>query len=443
MSPILLLACALCAEPSADTWPGFRGDGTSTSEGCNVPLTWSPKENVAWRVPLTGYGQSAPVVWKGRVFITAVEGKEKETCVVTALDGANGKQLWRKEFAASQKGKNNPSQSRAAPTPVVDANGVYCFFESGDLVSLAHDGKVRWERSLVKDFGPLKNYHGLGASPAQTEKTVIVLVDHGGPSYLLAVDKVTGKDVWKTDRKGGLSWTSPVVARQGDKEVVVVSSSGTLAAYDAGGGKQMWSVEGLSGNLIPSPAVSGDVVIVGAGESGLTFDMKAAATSNCCVRLNGERVWEGKGVVLHHASPVIHKGHVYLMTKGGVLYCRDLKTGEERYAERLVSACWATPVAVGEHLYCFGKDGVTTVVKAGPEFEQVAVNRLWTAEELKARREKKRSEDQFPPLPVKGKDEMEAMLSDATGDVVYGVAVVDGAIYIRTGTELCCLRKSK
>ncbi len=373
MSPTLLLSLVLAADPTAtDTWPGFRGDGTGASAARDMPLTWSPKENVAWRAALPGYGQSAPVVWKGRVYVTAVEGKEKETGVVLALDAATGKEVWRREFVSSQKGKNNPSMSRAAPTPVADADGVYAFFESGELVALTHDGRVRWLRSLVRDFGVFKNHHGLGSSPAQTEKAVLVLVDHGGPSYLVAVDKATGKDVWKTDRKSGLSWASPVVARQGGREVVLVSSNGSLTAYDAGSGKELWLLDGLSGNLIPSPAVSGDLVVVGAGESGLTFDLKAAAKSNCCVRLTAtgdklgaERVWEGKGVVLHHASPVVFKGHVYLLTKGGVLHCRDLKSGAERYAERLAGPCWATPVAAGDHLFCFGKDGVTTVVKAG------------------------------------------------------------------------------
>jgi hypothetical protein len=142
---------------------------------------------------------------------------------------------------------------------------------------------------------------------------------------------------------------------------------------------------------------------------------------------------------------LIHRGQVYLITKAGVLYCLDAETGEEKYVERLNSVCWATPLAAGDHVYFFGKDGTTTVIEAGPKFNPVAVNRLWSDEERKARTAaaEKAPENQFPPLPSQGKAAMEAMLSDAVGDVVYGVAVVDGTFVIRTGTELICVRTAK
>lgn len=450
MFSLLVLSTALAADPTpANQWPGFRGDGSNRTGAADLPLTWSPKENIAWRIPLPGYGQSSPVVWGNLIVVTAVEGQDKETCLVLAIDSRTGKDAWKYTFKASQTGKNNPSQSRAAPTAVIDGTCVCAFFEGGDLVGLGHDGKVKWERSLVKDYGAFKNHHGLGSSLAQTEKAVVVLVDHGGPSYLLAVDKRTGKTLWKTDRKGGLSWTSPVVAKQGDRSIVLVSSNGTLSGYDAEDGKELWTLDGLSGNLIPSPTVAGDLVFVGAGESGLTFDMKAAAKSNCLVRLtakgdvpSAEKLWEGKKVVLHHASPLVHDGHVYLTTKNGILHCLDLKTGEEKYAERLPGLCWATPIAAGDRVYFFGKDGVTTVVKSGGSFETLATNRLWGKDDFADRLKtaKTRPENQYPPLPPKGKEAMEAMLADAVGDVVYGAAVVNGTLFIRTGTELICVR---
>jgi outer membrane protein assembly factor BamB len=450
MSSLAALLLLGASDPVPANWPGFRGDGTNRSSLTDLPLTWSPRENVAWRESLPGYGQSSPVVWGKTVFLTAVDGKEKERCIVLAADVTSGKRLWAKNFPASQKGKNNPSMSRAAPTPVVDSKHVYAFFETGDLLALGHDGMVKWQRSLTTEFGAFKNHHGLGSSLAQTKCAVIVLVDHGGKSYLLAVDKATGKTHWKADRKSGLSWTSPVVTERGGRELVLVSSNGTLTGYDARDGSELCSLGGLTGNLIPSPAVEGDVVVVGAGENGLTFDMKAAAKSNCCVRLRTadgkfafEKLWEGKRAVLQHASPVVLSGHVYFLTKSGILHCHDLKTGEERYSERLDSPCWATPVAVGDRLYCFGKDGVTTVVSAGSVFEKLATNRLWGRDEHSARTEKAKTnpENQFPPLPTQGREQMEAMLRDAVGDVVYGVAVTPRAFLVRTGTELICVRR--
>jgi outer membrane protein assembly factor BamB len=300
----LLLALALRAGPPAvDTWPGFRGDGSSRTAARDLPLRWSPAEGIAWRTALPGYGQSAPVVWRGRVFLTAVQGRQKEKCLVVAVEGRTGNLLWRRELPASQPGANNPSMSRAAPTPVADADGVYAFFETGDLVALDHDGKVKWQRSLVKEHGAFRNHHGLASSLAQTNRAVIALVDRGGPSYLLAVEKRSGKTLWKAGRKGGLSWTSPVVVTHGGRALVLVSSAGSLTAYDAGTGKELWELGCLHGNLIPSPAAADGLVVVGAGESGLTSDRKAAARSNCCVRLTLDGGKAGSEVLWRASGP--------------------------------------------------------------------------------------------------------------------------------------------
>ena len=431
MNQLLMLSIVLGF--GAEVWPGFRGDGSSGTTAKNLPVKWTGMEDVAWRINLPGYGQSSPVVWKDRVFVTAVEGAEKERCIVLAVDIHSGDVLWEKRFTASQKGKNNPSVSRAAPTPVVDQKGLYVFFESGDLIGMSHEGTVKWQRSLTDEYGEFQNHHGLGSSLTQTENALFVLVEHRGPSYLLAVDKMTGKNIWKTERESGLSWTSPIIAEHEGRKFVLVSSNGSLTSYDARTGKELWMLESLAGNLIPSPAIAGNIVVVGAGQGGFTFDRQAAAKSNCAVRLTMEEgkpgyeiLWRGQKAVAHHASPVVHQGCVYLLTKVGVLYCRDLETGKQLYVER-VHPCWATPIAVGDYLYLFGKDGVTTVIESGSKFREVATNRLWSDEELKFRREiaEKRPESQFPQLPSQGREEMEAMLREAVGDVVYGVAAVD------------------
>ena len=456
---LILLPLLLCAAPApSQTWPGFRGDGTSTSTATNLPLTWSPTENLAWRTPLPGYGQSSPVVWKGRAFVTAIDGAEKEKLLVVAVDVNTGQAAWTKAFAATQKGKNNPMMSRAAPTPVVDADAVYAFFESGDVVALSHAGEVKWRRSLSVDYGAFKNNHGVGSSPAQTDAAVVILIDDLGASYLVALDKATGKNLWKADRKSRASWASPVVATLGGKPAVLVSSSGSLTAYDAATGKEHATLDGLVGNTIPSPAVAGDLVVLGAGENRMKPDLAASARSNCCVRVavrggktSFEPVWDGKKAISHHASPLAYQGHAYFVTKTGFVHCLDLKTGTERYAERLDDPCWATPVGAGDHVYFFGKDGVTTVLRAGPEFEKVAANRLWSAGDFARRQGEAKGKAAAtlpkppagkgpgggPPLP---KAELEAARYSAVGDVVYGVAAVDGTFLVRTGTELICVR---
>lgn len=459
MLPMIVLAACAGANPTvADTWPGFRNDGSSRTTARDLPVKWSPHENIAWRTELPGYGQSSPVVWKDRIFLTAIDGPEKEKLFILALDTNTGQVVWKKDYAASQKGKNNPMMSRAAPTPVVDRENVYCLFESGDLFAHSHDGGLIWQVSLTKNYGAFKNNHGLGSSLAQSGRAVFVQVDHAGPSYLLAVDKATGKELWKAERPDRTAWTSPIVTTVNNTPIVLASGGGTLTAYDAASGQVLATLEGLTGNTIPSPTAMGEFVAIGAGENRMKPDLLASAQSNCLVRLTHtggkfhfEPVWRGKKAISHHASPVIHQGHVYIVTKLGLVYCLDLKTGAEKYSERLDDEVWATPIAAGEYLYFFGKSGITTVLKAGGEFEKVASNRLWSPEEYQARLEAaKKAAAQTLPKPPEGKgpgggpplpkEEAEATRYSAVGDVVYGVAAVEGAFFLRTGTELICVR---
>lgn len=445
MLSTLLLASILAAPPAVDSWTGFRNDGSGRTTATNLPLQWSPTESIAWKVGTPGYGQSSPVVWKDRVYVTSVEGEQKEKLHVCCYTLADGKKQWVKTFDATQKGKNNPMTSRAAGTPVVDAEGVYALFESGDLIALSHAGEVRWERHFAKELGELKNNHGLGSSPAQTDKTVIVLLDHQGPSKLFAVNKSDGKDAWAKDRTPRSSWTSPVVV----SGTVVVSSSGALTGYAVSDGKQLWEMTGLVGNGIPSAAVVGDSVIVAAGENRMKPDADGTSKSNCKVQLGGKDgyvvAWRAKKLAVGTASPVAHAGHVYFTDKNGFVVCLDEKTGEEKYRERLDNQQWATPIAAGEHIFFFGKDGATTVLKTGDTFEKVATNKLWSdADAAKRKEEAKKRDAEAQPKPADGKapnPEADAARYSALGDVVYGAAAVDGAFVVRTGTELVCIRK--
>ena len=428
MSPFALplLALAVAAPPAADRWPAFRGDGTGTATVKQLPQAWSPTAGIAWKADLPGYGQSSPVVWKGRVFVTAVEGPQKETNHVVCLDAATGKRVWGKTFPASQPIKNTAYVSRAAPTPAVDADGLYVFFESGDLVSLTHAGDVRWQRSLVTEYGELKGNHGLSASVALSAAGVVVLIDHAGPSYLLTADRATGKNVWKVDRSERVSWSSPVV--NADGSLVVVSSGGRVDGYDAKSGDRRWAHDGLTGNNIPSATVIGDRIVIGASEGQKTPDVAAVARSNRCLQLvekegkqDVEVAWQGKKVSTSMASPLVHRGLVYFVNRVGLVYCLDLKTGEEKYNARIDGSSWASPIGAGDHVYFFGKDGVTTIIKSGPAFEKVASNALW---------------DDAGGKQAGGRGGF-----GATDPLVYGVAATEGALYFRTGTQLYCVRE--
>lgn len=443
---------------AGNVWPAFRGDGRSVTSALQLPLEWSPQKNIAYRVRLPGYGQSSPVVWNDQVYVTAIDGEQKEKLYVVAIRLLDGKIAWQKEFAATQKGRNNPMMSRAAATPVVDGRGVYCFFESGDLLALRHDGSLLWQRSFSQDYGPIKNNHELASSPAEHGELLFVLVDHSGPSYLVAIDKSNGKTRWKADRPSRTSWTSPVVTQVAGQTVVVVASGDTVTVYDATSGRELASLGGLVGLNIASPTAIGEWIVVGAGVNRVKPDAAASARSNCLLRLQHQdgrwqlnQVWPGKKAVCAFASPVMYDGLVYFLTREGMVHCLDARTGQERYVERLEDEVWATPIASEGRLYFFGKKGITIVLKNGPEFEKLSVNRLWTPEEYAQRLAEARREAEKklpPPLPpgkgppggpVVPPEEMQAVRYATVGDVVYGVAAINGAFLVRTGTELIAI----
>lgn len=387
-------------------WPGFRGAGDSHTEAANLPLEWSDNKNIAWNVTLPGYGQSSPVVWRDKIFLTAVEGTMKEKLLVLCHDLKSGRQLWRKEFVATFTMKDASTVSKAAPTAAVDDRRVYVFFESGDLLAFDHKGNPQWQRKLADEYGGYKTNHGLGSSLAMTDKAVTLLVVHSGPSYLLAVDKQTGKNLWKTDLKSGGGWSTPTVITSQNKQQILTSVSGGVTAYDATTGGQLWTVGGLKGNNIPSPSVDVEqnIVVAGSSDKGMNVAIKLGGAGD--VSESGV-LWRAQEATANFSSPLIHQGHVYFINKVGVAFCLDLKTGEERWRQRLGGEVWASPLAAGDRIYFFGIDGKTFVLRAGAKFEQLAVNTLSEVER------------------------------------VYGIAAVDQALLLRSGRMLIKLSAAK
>ncbi|AMV29664.1 outer membrane biogenesis protein BamB [Gemmata sp. SH-PL17] len=425
---LLGLAVAGTSATAADAWPSFRGTGDGAAKG-DYPTQWSPKDGVAWKADLPGYGQSSPVVWGGTVYLTAVEGDQREKGFVVALDAKTGKEKWRHTFEPTQKAKWGFTISRAAPTPCVDADGLYCFFEGGNLIALTHAGKVRWERSLSKEYGEFQGGHGVGSSPAQTADAIYILIDHRGPSYLLAVDKATGKNKWKTEREQKGAWTSPVIATRDGKQEVIASSAGTVIGYAADMGKELWKLDNVVGNTLPSASVVGDRVLFGGGASRSKDDPPAGAKGNGCLKLVAkdgkpgfETAWTAKVGISNYATPLGYEGVAYFVNQVGVVYAHDLKTGKELFSERIDGACWASPLGAGKYVYFFGKDGTTSVLKAGSEFDLVASNKLW--------------EPKPKPKAAAGAPEKKDTPGEYLDPIVYGVAAVDGAFFVRTGTQL-------
>jgi outer membrane protein assembly factor BamB len=397
---LILFFCIhlLGAMPSVpQAWPGFRGAGDCRTTAQKLPTEWADQRNVAWRADLPGYGQSSPVVWKNRIYLTSVEGANKEKLLVSAYDLKKGSRLWLKQFDSAMPMKDTNTVSKAAPTPVVDGNRLYVFFESGDLMALDHSGKQLWQRRLTKEYGEFKAGHGLGSSLAMTDGALILLVAHLGPSYLLAIDKQAGRNLWKTDRQAAMSWATPLITEYKGQSQIIITASGEVAAYETQTGKQLWSMKGLKGNVIPSPSVSGDLAIIGSSDKG----------SNVAIRLGGSGdvtgthvVWRAQEATANFASPLIHGGRVYFVNKVGVAFCLDLQTGAEIWRERIGGECWATPLAAGERIFFFTNEGVTSVMREGAKPELITKNVLSEVERI------------------------------------YGIAAVDNALLLRSGRKL-------
>ncbi|TWT34762.1 PQQ-binding-like beta-propeller repeat protein [Blastopirellula retiformator] len=468
-------------------WPEFRAGGASRIDA-SAPLTWSPEAGIAWQCELDGYGQSTPIIYKQRVFVTSVEGSNKETCTVACFDLKSGGQLWRHRFPAAMQTPSSYMMARAAPTPLVDENKVYVFFESGDVAAFDHEGHPQWRRDLVADFGPLEHSHGLAASPTQTADLIYLNIEHRGPSYLIALDKATGDTRWKTKRPSSNSWSSPIAL----DHQIVISSNGAVTAYDASTGQQLWNIGDLDGNNVASATPDADRLYVGARVS-KSDSGDGASRSNLCLARDGaktpEILWRADKAVTDYASPVVCGDYVYYLNNVGVVYCLDKRTGEKRYAKRISAECWATPIVAQDRIYFFGKHGKTVVLKGGPEFARLSENWLWNpdappapekyVENVSSDRSSSRfdnlletndanqdgalSADELPGrfrsmLERNDQDEnglldgaeLDAAIKamkvrraesqqNARDPIVYGAAAAPGRLIIRTGTRLYCV----
>ncbi len=406
---VALVAFASCTPSfshAESQWPGFRGTGNSVTTAKDLPLQWELRGQRAgsWNIRLPGYGQSSPVIWGDRVFITAVSGEKKEKLHLLAFSLTDGQKLWEKEFVGTQQVTDSDAVSRGAPTPVLDANRIYVMFESGDLLAITHEGETVWARSLVKDYGEFKGPHGYSSSPVLSGDKVIVQACHGGPSYVLAVSQATGENVWKVDHPSQTGWSTPAVVTREGGDQIIVSSAGSVRAFASSDGHEEWFVTGLAGNSTASPTVEGDIVFIGAsqGRGG-----PSEADGSVAIRLGGTGdvtnthvLWKSPKLTTGYSSPLIHRGLAYAVNKVGAVSCVDIQTGVVRWTERLAGACWASPVASGEHIVFFCKDGDVMVFKAAREKELVGESTV------------------------------------SSTDILYGVAAVDGAWLIRTGRGL-------
>ena len=391
------------ARAAGANWPQWRGpSGQGVSTEKNLPETWSPAKNIKWKTAIPGRGHSSPIVWGKRVFVTtAIEGDvvagakavkhvmpdnqeflhpdsigadKKHTFKVICLDSETGKVLWEQvAFEGTPYDNRHRKSSYAASTPVTDGKLVYAYFGTEGLYAYDMKGKLAWK----VDLGKLATVGmGTGTSPILYENLLIVQCDedNGEKSFVVALDKKTGKEVWRTPRKVQVSWATPIVVKTATRAELITSGTETVVAYDPATGKELWRHKGVDSNAIPSPVANNDLVFISAG-----FPQKVAMAINLggSGDLADKVVWKYAKGTAYVPSPILYGEYLYLTTDRGVLTCLDAKTGEVKYEGGRVpipATFTASPVAFEGKILLTSEDGDTFIVKAGPKHEILGTN---------------------------------------------------------------------
>ena len=407
---LALLALA-SSEPNAEAerfWPQWRGPlMTGVAPHGNPPVEWSETKNVRWKVEIPGKGSATPVVWGDRIFVqTAVptgkrvteaaaedngsarpqrggprgiQPEEELEFMLMAFARADGKLLWQKVLRKELPHEGtHPTGTWASNSPVTDGEMVYAYFGSRGLYALDLDGNLKWE----KDLGDMtiRLGFGEGASPALYGDRLIINWDHEGESFIVALDKRTGKELWRTGRDEMTSWTTPLVVPHNGRAQVVTSATGKIRSYDAETGKLLWESEGVTLNAIPTPVSSGGIVYATSGFRGNKL---------FAIRLDGAQgnlaetdaiLWRFDRDTPYVPSPLLYDGRLYfLKSNSAIVSCFDARTGKPHYGpERLegLTDVYASPVGAAGRVYIFGRDGAGAVLAHGPEMKVLAVNRL-------------------------------------------------------------------
>ena len=395
---------------STSIWPAFRGQGHGVSTVKNLPYRESETQKPSWQVDIEGYGQSSPVIWGKLAFVTSVSGDMQEQLIISCYNIDDGKLNWEKSFQTSQQIKNDFYHSRAPGTPVLTESSIIAFFASGDLIALNHAGELQWQRSFSKEYGELKGNHGLGTSPilGSDATSVYISIDHEGLSYLIKVNSQTGETIWKVDRPSKVSWTTPTYHQTKDKELLLVSSTGSLDAYDPKDGTQVWH-SSIEGNTVASPFSHDEWFIIPSKENDYFRVLKTDLLSTFKDQQNIEsNSWTPESATISFGSPILYGQKMYSVSRSGTLYCNQVESGKLWWDIKLPSSCWASPIAAGKHIYFFCSEGEVVIIPANPG--------------------ETAPEPYIFNLDISKKDKQK----------VYGAAVVDGFLLIRSGKKLFC-----
>ena len=418
-------------------WPQWRGPQVNgISKATNLPTRWSETENIAWKVPLPSWSAATAIIWGDRIFVTSpsaakagskVEGRALgrrsprhqggEALLLICLNKRDGAELWRRELGTGNR--TYARQNMTSPSPVTDGKHLWVMTGTGVLTCFDMDGKQIWQQNIEEQYGKFGLNWGYASSPLLLSDKVVVEVLHGmhtdEPSYLLAVDKLTGKRIWRVDRwtdaphESPDAYTTPTILNYKDRFEIVVSGGDYVTGHDPATGKETWRVKGLNPNGVGNFRIIGSPVAY----DGIVY---APTRRRPLLAIRGG----GRGTVTDtHTlfrsprgpdvpTPVCDGTYLYILDDRGRMVCLDAKTGESRWPDeaRIDQGTYSASMLLADgKLYATNHSGTTTVMAAGPEFKVLATNDL---------------DDEW---------------------VLASFAVSEGRLYLRGETHLYCIGK--
>jgi outer membrane protein assembly factor BamB len=408
---MILSVILLCTgRISAQNWPSWRSDGQGISPEKNLPLKWSENEGVKWKMSIPGAGHSSPIVWENRIFITTAVAEdpnvesfrggvymggnrnkpdESEYAYrIICIDTDWGNILWSKNVTRQiPKTRRHTKNTYASETPVTDGKYVFASFGSAGLYCVDFDGNIIWRQVL----GLMRRRAGwgTGSSPVLFRNTVIVNCDSDEDSYIAAFDKATGNPAWRTERKEGASWGTPFLFETDNRTIIVTNATRRMRGYDAVTGKLLWECAGGSMITVPSPVATQGLVFLSSGHSlGFLKPQPIVAVrpeaSGDITPPTGQSqsdgvAWSYRSGGAYVPSPIAIGEYLYVPQDKGSLTCYEALTGKAVYKNQKLgtrNTITASPVAGDGKIYVQTEDGECYVVKPGPEFEILAVNKL-------------------------------------------------------------------
>jgi outer membrane protein assembly factor BamB len=358
---------------SATDWPWWRGPMRNGIAVGSAPTKFSDSDRVLWKTPVPGRGHSSPIVVGQKIFLTTADNS-RQIHSVLAFDRIDGKQLWQVEVSRGGfPAKNHPKNTEATPTLASDGERLFATFfrhQTIQVTAIDFDGKQIWQHT-VGAFNPKKYEYGFAPSPQLYRGMVIIAAEWDGQSFLAALDRASGKEVWRTPRPDNISFSTPVIAHLAGKDQLLLTGDDRLTSFDPASGKELWSTKAIATATCGTVVWSGDLVF---GSGGYPQSETAAVKADG----SGEVVWRNKQS-LYEPSLIVADGYVYGFTGKGVMFCWRATDGREMWSERLQGPVSASPVLAGGHIYWANERGTLYVFKPNPDkFELVAKNQVGT-----------------------------------------------------------------